>query len=393
MNFLLYYILRRFFVKLAFTDSEILLEKGIFIKRAAVLPLSAIVKITARRTVLMRLFRAKEITLFTLGGKLKFFLSKNEPLPFLPARRSVCLKPRFREVAFGAFIDTRALGGLLVFSAVLRKISTVFGGEYFNKIIAAITDTAAELERTLRFFRVAVPKIAVTIAVFAFSAWLFAFIRKIIRLSRFRVSRKSGFLFVESGIFTLYEHALVLNSAAVYCNSFTTLLAKRAPLYLRGEMVSPCVKREKLPKILRTLCDLKIPPLEISPPKHAALGYIAAPLSWLGAFAAALAAVYCLGFTAMLLKTVLYCGFFVNLYAALLYLLYMRRSDAGFGKFTAVASRHGLRLYTVVFPTDVINRVTLSQSIFQKRKGLCSCKLSLVEHRTFTARQLPITRS
>lgn len=393
MKFLLYYILRKFFVRLDFSDDRIFLQKGFFIKRAAALPISAIIKITSRRTVLMRIFRAKEITVFTLGGKLKFYLPKSEQLPFLPEKRSVCLKPRFREIALGAFIDTRALGGIFIFSAVLRRISTVLGGEYSKKIIAAIANTANELERTLKFFRITVPKIALTVAVFAFSAWIFAFIRKVIRLSRFRVSRKSGFLFIDSGIFTLYEHALVLNSAAVYCDTLLTFLAKRAPLYLRGVMISPCVKREKLSKTLKALCGLKMPPPEISPPKRAALGYIAAPLFYIGLFASALIAAYFLPFSAALLKTVLYCGLFLNVYSAALYLLYMRRSKAGFAKFSALAARRGRRLYTVVFPTDVIDCVTLSQSIFQKRKGLCNCKLSLIEHQAFVARQLPITRS
>ena len=390
MNFLLYYILRKLFVKLKFSDNEIFLEKGILVKRAAVLPLSAIVQITSRRTVLMRVFRAKEITVFTLGGKLRFFLSQNEPLPFLPIRRSVCLKPRFREVAFGAFIDTRALGGIFVFSAVLRRISTVFGGEYFNRIITAITDTANELERTLRFFRITVPKIAVTAAVFALGAWVFAYFRKLMRLSHFRVSQKNGFLFVQSGSFTLYEHALVLNSAsAVYCDTFTTLFAKRAPLYLRGVMVAPCVKRERLPKTLNALCGFKMPKSKLSPPKRATLGYVAAPLVWLGVFAAAIFAVYLLDFSSELLKIALYCGFFINLYAAALYLIYMRHSGVGADKFVLVSARRGLRLYTAVFPPDTLDRRTLSQSVFQKRAGFANLKLFTVERLKLTARQLP----
>ena len=76
MSFLFYYILRRFFVRLEFTNNEIRLEKGILIKRAAVIPFSAITEIAVKRTLLLRLFRAKGAEIRTLGGKIKFYLHK-----------------------------------------------------------------------------------------------------------------------------------------------------------------------------------------------------------------------------------------------------------------------------------------------------------------------------
>lgn len=388
---MLYYILRRFFVKLRFSDKEISLEKGLLLKRAAVLPLSAVVRITSRRTLIMRLFRAKEITVFTLGGKIGFYLPKNERLPFLPEKRSVAIRPRFRNVMFGAFIDTRALGGLFVFTAVLRRFSAIFGSEYFNRLISVLTKTANDLEKALKFFRIAVPRIAVTLIVFALGAWVFAYIRKLLRLSRFRVSRNGGLLFVGSGVLTLYEHALVQNSAAaVCCETITTVMSRRAPLYFRGVMICPCVRRGDLPKTLKTLCGIKAPRQKLSSPKRAFLGHIAVPLSWLGVLSAALITAYCFVPSAMLLKTVLYSGVIVNLYAAALYLLYMCRSGIAFGgDLTAVSARRGLRLYTAVFPNDIIKQKAVSQSLFQKRSGLCNYKLSIVERRKFTVRQLP----
>lgn len=409
MNFLLYYILRKFFVKLRFSDKEICLEKGLLLKRAAVMPLSSVVKITARRTLIMRLFLAKEITVFTLGGKLVFYLSKNERLPFLPQKRDNVIKARFGAAAFGAFIDTRALGGLFVFTAVLRKFSAILGSEYFNRLISVLTGTVNELEKALGFFRVAVPRIAVTLAVFALGAWVFAYVRKLLRLSRFRVSKNGGMLFVGSGVLTLYEHMLVQNSAelfgavsnqnsikspnsaaAIYCETVTTLITRRAPLYFRGVMVCPCVKRGELPKTLKTMFGMKIPQKKLRSPRRAFLGHIAAPLSWLGVFCALLAAAYCSGYSAMLLKTVLYSGAIVNLYTAVLYLLYMYRSGIACGKNgAAVYARRGLRLYTAVLPNGVIKQITVSQSLFQKRSGLCNFKLGIVERRKFIARQLP----
>lgn len=387
----MYYILRRFFVELNITETEIRLVKGILIKRAAVLPISSVVRVTVRRTLVMRLLRAKRVIVFTLGGKVEFYLSKNEPLSLVPESRAALIKPRFYELAFGAFIDTRALAGLFVFAAALRRVSALFGGEYFDRVITALTKTANDLERALRFFQITIPKIAVTIGVFALGSWVFAFIRKLLRLSRFRVfSEPNGErVIVTSGIFTLYEHALVPNSAAVRSETLISLLTRRAPLYLRGVMICPCVKRDKLPKKLKKLCGYKAPQTRLSSPKRAFFGHILAPLTRLGIFAAALFAAYRLEYSE-LLKIALYSGVFVNLYAAALYLLYMSRSGITVsGDFAAVTARRGLRLHTAVFPRDVVTYTTITQSPFQRRTGLCGYKLSLVESRKFTVRQLP----
>lgn len=399
MNFLLYYILRKLFVTLRFSDDEISLEKGVLIKRASVMPLASVVKVTKRRTLIMRLFRAKEVTVSTLGGEIVFWLRENERLPFLPERRSCGIRPRFRDVMFGAFIDTRALAGLFIFTAVLRKFNAIFGSEYFDKLIAALTKTADELEKILGFFRVAVPRILVTLAVFALGAWTFAFIRKLLRLSNFRVSKNGDLLFVGSGILTLYEHALVLNSAAdadndraavISCDTLTTLITRRAPLYFRKVMICPCVKRGALAKTLKVLCGVKLPQDRLASPKRAFFGHIAAPLAWLGAFAALIVLAYCSDRSVMLLKTVLFSGAIVELYTAVMYLLYMPRSGIAFGNGNAaVSARRGLRLYTAVFPDDIIKRRDVSQSLFQKRSELCNVKLAVTERRNFTVRRIP----
>ena len=390
MNLLLYFVLRRIFVTLRFSDSEICLEKGLLIKRVYVMPLSSVVKVSKRRTLIMRLFRAKEVTVSTLGGEIVFYLSQNERLPFLPEIRSHAFRPRFRGVMFGAFIDTRALSGLLVFTAVLRKFNAIFGSEYFNKLIAALTKTADELERVLGFFRVAVPRILVTLTVFALGAWTFAFIRKLLRLCRFGVSKNGGLLFVESGVLTLYEHALVLNSAAVIgCDTLTTLIARRAPLYFRGVMICPCVKHGELAKTLKALCGITPPQNRLASPKRAFFGHIAAPIAWFAVFAALIVLAYLSDRSVMLLKTVLVSGAIVELYTAVMYLMYMSRSGiARGGDVTAVSARRGLRLYTAVFPNDTVKQKTVSQSLFQKRSGLCNVNLEITERRKFTVRQI-----
>lgn len=391
MKLLVYYILRRFFVRLEFTSGEIRLEKGILIKRFSAIPISEITEITVKRALTERIFRAKEVIVETIGGKISFYLHKDERIPFLPEFHAPQIKPRAGEILLGAFIDTRALGGIFVFIAILRKIGAVFG----DKIMTAISTAAENVSRILEILHIAVPKIAALLAVFALSSWIAAFLRKAMRLWRFSVSRQENLLSVKSGIVTLYERTLVLNSRGIFAvspDTVTSVLIKRAPLYLRSTMIFPCVKRKKLVKTLRALCGIELPFPRAIPPKRAFLGYCIVPLGWSGAFAAALLLVYFTNLRSItLLKTVLYIGLIVSVYAVAVCMLYMRRSGIGAWESVnviRVSERRGMRLYNSVFLRENIRMEKLSQSLFQRRSGLCNLKISTFGKHKFKARQL-----
>lgn len=393
MNFLLYYILRRFFVRLEFSENEIILEKGIFLRRKSVLPLKSIVRVSSERPLLLRIFAAKKITVYAVRGKITLYLRKTEQLPFLPEIRSVPLKPRFSAVMFGAFTDTRALGGIALLAAFLRRISSIFGGEYFDNIISAISDTAETLTNALSMLHIAVPRIAAVLAVFVLAAWSLAFVRKLLRLANHRAARHGNLLHVQSGVITLYEHTLVLNSAAaVSVSPLSAVLAKRAPIYLRGVMIFPSAPSDKAPKIIRALCNIPVDNVpQIKPPKSSFFGFCAAPFWWAVGLSAALVLVYLSKSfrRAMLLKTVLYCALIISLYAVLVCLAYMKHSGIAAGKSAvSVSSRRSLRLFTSVVPRGTIVENTVSQSLFQKRGGLCNCRLATAERTRFTARHL-----
>lgn len=392
MNFLLYYILRKLFVRLEFTENEIILEKGIILRRKSVLPLKSVVRVSVERSLLMRIFAAKKIIVFTVRSNITFYLRKSECLPFLPEIRSVPIKPRFSKLLFGAFADTRALGGIALFAAFLRRISSIFGSEYFDGIITAISDTAETLTNAFSALHIAVPKIAAVLAVFVLAAWSLAFARKLLRLANLRAARHGDLLRVQSGVITLYEHTLVLNSAAVSVSPLSAMLLKRAPLYLRGVMIYPAVPSAKASKIIRALCGISVDNApKIKPPRSSFLGFCAAPLWWTVGFSAALALVYLSESlrSAMLLKTALYCGLTASLYAVLVSLVCMSRSGLAVGERTVrLSMRRGLRLFAYSVPRGTVVEETLSQSIFQRRSGLCHIRMATVERTKLTARQL-----
>lgn len=394
MNFILYYLLRKFFVELTITPDAIILRRGLVFRRIHAIPLRSVVRVTVRRSILLRIFRAKEAEIFTLNGKFKLFLRRDEDVPSFAKPPAHYIKPRFRETAFGAFIDVRALGGIALFAAVLRRIGTIFGGKYLDNILGALDTAAVNVEHIFSAMQVYVPRTAYVLAVFALAAWTFAYLRKLAALSRFRVGRRGGYVVVTSGLFTLYEHTLVPNSAAaVVCDSPVSILAKHAPVYLRGVMICPSLNKKSALKLVHILSGERLgKEPKITPPNKAAFGYCAAPLGWSAAFAALLTFVYISDKLrgAMLLKTALYCGLFVSLYAAAVCLLYIGHSGITLGeRLYTVCARRSLRLYTAVFRKDLIIGEELSQSVFQRRSGSCNFKISIAERRSFKTRLLP----
>ena len=57
MNFLLYFLLRRLFVRMGLTPDSISVSRGLIFRRRYEIPLSAVTRIEIRRTVLLRLLR------------------------------------------------------------------------------------------------------------------------------------------------------------------------------------------------------------------------------------------------------------------------------------------------------------------------------------------------
>ena len=369
---------------------KIILVSGLILRRVHTLPLRSIVRTTVSRSPIMRLFCVKELELFTQNKSFKIFLHRDDPLTFLPDDRYPrhYIKPGSVKTAFGAFIDVRALGGIALFAAVLRRIGTIFGGKYLENILEALDTAAVNVEHAFSAMRIYVPRAAAVLAVFALAAWAFAYLRKLAALSRFRVGRRGDLIVIKSGLFTIYEHTLVrYNAAPVIIDSPASLAAGRAPVYLYGVMIHPCADRAGFAKLVHILCGKRVgKSFRIRPPKKALFGYCAAPLAWSGVFAALLTLMYISDALrgAMLLKTALYCGLIVSLYSLIICIFYMRWSGITFGKqLCSVGARRSLRLYTAVFPRELIAAETLSQSVFQKRSGLCDIKISAAQRLGF----------
>ena len=379
MDFILYFVLRRFFVSVKTDRRGIFLRKGLIFRRVSFIPAAAITSVQVKRTPLVRLLRGKKVTVRTLCGGVVFYLPQKEPLAFLP-NQAVCgsIRCKRSSILLGALCETKALGGTLVFSATLTRIGNVFGSGYYNRIISAIARTAEGLDELLSALRIAVPSAASMLAVFVAAAWAFAFLRNVLRLWRYSVSFGRAYTVSRHGLVTLYEDIVVPNnlSAAVIRNTASTLLFKAAPIYCDDVLTVPPLNKAGQKSAVRLLTGAA-PPKGFTevPPKKALFGHIAVPLGWGCAFAAALLLCYVTN-ADPILRTLLWAGVWVCLWYSILFGVFMRRSGyARRGDITIMSARHGVRLYTACIPTRSAVFRRTDENPFQKSSGLCDKRL------------------
>ena len=406
MKLIFFFILRRFFVKLRVESELIVLEKALLINVKTVLRRDKIVRIQTRRTVLMRVFHAKEVTLFTEHGKLLFFLGENERNEILPSSAKNVIKPRFREVIFGAFIDAKALAGITFFAITLNKIGKILGENYLDSAIRALFTTAESVTEALAIAHIVLPRAAVFIGIFALSAWLLGFLRKLVMLTGFEFGAVNGAVVVKSGFVTLYENAVVQNSAVISRETLFSLITRRKTLYCRKVLIIPCTDNARCGQILRLYFGMNPKPPTVKSPRRAFFGHCALPIWSFAIFAALLAILFIPSFgNALILRSIAAAGALISAYLILLYGLYFTREKHVFSQnFTAISCKKSAALYTAFIPCGILFSPkkserfasprglpvssTLSHSTFDKL--LCTLKITLPEHSAYRARLVPL---
>lgn len=393
MRFILFFLLRRFFVRVDFDSQKIVVTKGIFVIRTATVPLKSIVRITVRRSLFLRVFRAKEVEVFCNLGSVKFFLGRDEVFqPFgIPPRSALNWKSAsLAEETLGAFCDTHALGGIFLFAAALVRSGQLLGDEYSERLSALlqslISDTAANVSAVLSTFQIFVPRAAAVVAVFALFSWCYAFAKKLLNLMRFRVAAIGERAYVQSGVFTLYEHKLILNSSNAVCEeSVLSLISGRAVVRVRGVIVFPSVRRKRCENNLSSARGHTV-----RSPWSAFWGHCEVPLTVAVVLGAALIALS--ESSAELLKTALLCGFAAALYSGIVCAVYMRFSGiSAVERGVILTARRGLRLLSAVIPRERVVCVAQRRNLFNKERG--NLKIFTRERLRFKVRQLSLSEA
>lgn len=397
MDFILYYLLRRFTVRLEISKDSILMLKGLIFRREYYAPFEAVTLIEQRQTIIMRLFRAKEITIHTLSGRgFTLWLKNSEQIIDVCG---VTIAPKKRAMLLGALVDTRALSGVVVFLLTMRRIYAVLGSGYYDKAISALYKAAGELKLVLERVNITIPQIAAVAAVIVALAWLSKFVWKVFAMSRFRVIAMRDFLVIRRGFFTLYQCAVVRRNinAVVTTDNLTTLIFDAAPLYVRHTMIFPPAPREVRERITDILCDI---PCEynqrrVKPPFRAIFGHCAQPLSWLAAFGGMYGLLWLGQYLEYippvpLLRSLMLAGAAVSLWYTAVYAIYMFRSSIVCTEKSAeITARRGARLYTAAVNSKMRTQNVLSRNIFQLVSGLCDAEIRVLGGGRFKLRNIP----
>lgn len=363
MDILLYFILRRIFVRMEFTPERICVSKGLILRRRFEIPLTAITKIETRRTPLLRLLHAKRVDITAFNGGVRIYLRRDERLPFVPDYVGAGVGAAALQSVLGAFADTRALGGVITFVLLLNRISAVFGSESFNRLMTVFLGAAEEVAKTFALLRIAVPRAAAFAGVFIAAAWTTVFLKKAAGFMRFRLSCERGFITVRRGIFTLYECRLVRNNITefVRCDTAATLLFRAAPLYVHKVMIHPAANRLTAQRISAKLCEIPLPQFKRKPTFSLVFRHCKAPLAQLGVFLLALTAVH-----TDLLRSLLWCGAAISAWYVSVYAAYALRSGISYADGTAgFASRKAARLYTAAVPAACIAALSIKGVAFR----------------------------
>lgn len=381
------------FVRTKLTPEHISVSKGLIFRRRCDIPLSAVTKVEQRRTVLLRILRGSRVEISTLSGGVWFYIGAGERLPFLPGYDSVCIKAAPLQSIAGAFVDTRALSGVITFGLLLNRIGGVFGSESFGRIMSLLLGAADEMTRLMSALHIAVPRVTAFAVVFAVAAWLLAFLHKAVGMLRFRVSCESGYITVRRGVFTLYECRLVRNNLTgiVRCDTLTTLLLRSAPLYAHDVMIFPPLSRRAAHRLITKLCGVVPPEPQVRPPFSALFGHCAAPLGWLGVFAGALLLSFLADTPAAdLVQSVLWSAAAISLWFTGAYAVYMRLSWISCsGGVYGIAFRRGARLYTVIAPGSRVKFTVTGRNIFQRFSGMCDISLAVAGRKRCRLRNVP----
>ena len=397
----MYFLLRRIFLRVDLARDTVRVSKGLLLRRQFCIPFSAVTKVEVRRTPVLRLLRGKRVEISTLSGGVSFYMKAGEHIPFLPGYDGAYIQAKPLQSVVGAFVDTRALSGVITFGLFLNRIGSVFGDESFGRIMSALAGAAEEVTKLLAALHIGVPRVTAYAAVFVGAAWLFVFLGKALGMLRFRLSCESGFITVQRGILTLYECRLVRNNltGVLRCDTLTTLLLRAAPLYAHDVLLFPPVSRRTADRILTKMCH--IPPPEsghVKPPFSAMFGHCAAPLGWLGAFTAALLLTFIAEpVAADLVQSVLWCGIVVSLWFIAAYAVYMRlswiswlsRSSSCPVETAWIAFRRGARLYTAVIPAQKLAFTITGRNIFQRFSGMCDITLCGAGRKQYRLRNVP----
>ncbi|MBE6807208.1 MAG: hypothetical protein E7527_04260 [Ruminococcaceae bacterium] len=366
---------------------SLVLRRGILWRRTTRIPLPLITTLTVERPLWLRLSGGARVVADTDAGHhrladLTLLVTRRQSGIFLPDANRIRFRASGGRIFLLSVLSSDSLGGFLLLITVLRHGSILLG-EGLQKTVFDNLQSAAEAQAVI-------PKTAAIVALALTAAWLTGTVRLFLRHLPFRVCRTADTLTVYTGFFTRRVHCCALG-AVHYLDRRQTLSAYLLGLFTgyvsctgygkdrntRAVLIPPCRPARLCLEERLFLPALAHHSLSIHPAKGALWRYWQGPLCLLGALPlGAFLGGYLFPHWRHLIA-------YLAAMAALpcLWLLLVRWADrrtAGLGCeagcFCLSYSRF-LTLHRVTLPRDKVALILTRQSLWQKRRGLCTIKI------------------
>lgn len=200
------------------TEEGIYIKQGVILPKYRYIPYDKLSVISIERPYYLIPFKAVRLNADTDGG---FFaipdfsitiyksqvdnIVKKANAPFINyAEVKRVYLPKNFYIAVLSFVASNSLTGVIFASTFISGTGKILGNEFQERVVVGITSVAS-------FIAVGVPPIAAVIGFVILGGWAVSFTVNLIRHLKFRATRQSGNLFIQSGLVTRREYYITVD--------------------------------------------------------------------------------------------------------------------------------------------------------------------------------------
>ncbi len=192
-----------------YDEKGLYLARGLLLRRTQFLPMKHITTLSVEYPFLLRPIRAVVLRADTTGGSARSYdfevlVRKKDAEAALGARLCQADPPRRAKrvyfphslhiAALSAFLSN-SFAGVLFASALISRAGSVFGEKLEGKVLSLLAQISSSIE-------LGIPPIATMLALIILGGWFIGFVRNLLRLTRFRAARSGRLLTITGGLVT-----------------------------------------------------------------------------------------------------------------------------------------------------------------------------------------------
>ena len=401
---LAYGVLRWARSRVTVDDKMLLIRSGLFFRRTAQVPLSSITCIYVERGPLLTLFGAVKVAVDTNSGEFKrtdfeFYFGRKQVGQLCEMLNAVTPRNRIylcnlRQIVLMSLSSASALSGLLVAAGIIKTGGRLLGDTLENRLVETLDAVTQTLSRII-------PPAATTLASLLVVGFCISFLITLIKHVSFVVRCNKKGVLIEQGLIRHKQsfirrdaigagvismppllHLFHRSSLCIFASGYGTQNGERSILF----PVERASEAEKSMHILGVdLC--KGDRLTLKVPRRAMSRALFTPCVWLAVIAAVTVGGSLL--IPSVRQLVLIFGIFVgavNAYWLYLRISHTKRGGAELGCGVRVFGFRGLTLTDSRFKRGSVDSITVTEGPFDRRKGLCTLRVTLRGEKAYCAR-------